>query len=81
MEPFKKNILIGVMILMLISCKSTKPLSFKDYKNLEKDGLTIENAIKVNNVSEEYHFIRKYCINSKFRGNLYKNTKERCTMF
>ena len=42
----------------------TRILDNKLNKNV-KDGLSIENAIKVKSVDEEYNFIRKNCINCK----------------
>lgn len=41
-------------ILIITSCNSSKRLA-------TKDGLSMENAIKVNSVSEEYQLIKKLC--------------------
>lgn len=44
-----------ILLLFLSSCATNKN------SNDQKDGLSMENAIKVNNVSEEYQLIKKLC--------------------
>lgn len=58
-----KILKIGIVlsIFFIVSCSSTKNLSTST-----KDGSSIENAIKVSSISEEYEYVRKVCEDCKF---------------
>ena len=58
-----KSLFIIAIILSLNSCSTSK----YNEKN-EKNGDSIENAIKVNSVSEEYNIVRKLCQNCEIKG-------------
>lgn len=57
----KKIILLALISFTLFNCSSTKTQS-------TKDGSSFENAIKVNDVSEEYQIVRSKCADCKLQG-------------
>jgi hypothetical protein len=57
MKTFTHYFSFAIFILMLASCSSANDVS--------KDGLSYENAIKVNDVAQEYKFIKEHCSGCK----------------
>jgi hypothetical protein len=56
-----KILLLTILSLVFFNCSSTKTQS-------TKDGSSMENAIRVNSVSEEYSIVRSKCIGCSLKS-------------
>uniref|UniRef100_UPI004049AB43 hypothetical protein n=1 Tax=Flavobacterium sp. TaxID=239 RepID=UPI004049AB43 len=62
MKIFKLTFIIVILSILLYSCSSTSKTSNES----ANDGSSIEKAIKVGSVSEEYTIVKKKCPKCKF---------------
>lgn len=61
-------VLFATFSLTITSCGSQKKLVSKTAVSTVKDGSSVENAIVVNSIPEEYQYVKKVCIGCTLQG-------------